>query len=207
MARTVGFFTDTTLCIGCKACEVACKEWNQLPGHAPQVRRRLRQHRPARRAELAPRAVPRAHHCQGRRRLEHDERRLQALRAGELHGSVSDQRHHPDRVRHRLHPAERLQRLPGLHRRLPVPRHRLRRGIGAGSQVHVLLRPPAGQPDAGVRQGLPDGVDQVRRAEHDARDRRRAAEPAPRSGHGGGAAVRRQGVRRAARPVPAHRQA
>ena len=26
-----GFFTDTTVCIGCKACEVACKEWNQLP--------------------------------------------------------------------------------------------------------------------------------------------------------------------------------
>ena len=28
---TRGFFTDTTLCIGCKACEVACKQWNQLP--------------------------------------------------------------------------------------------------------------------------------------------------------------------------------
>jgi formate dehydrogenase iron-sulfur subunit len=27
----VGFFTDTTLCIGCKACEVACKEWNRVP--------------------------------------------------------------------------------------------------------------------------------------------------------------------------------
>ncbi len=26
-----GFFTDTTICIGCKACEVACKQWNQLP--------------------------------------------------------------------------------------------------------------------------------------------------------------------------------
>jgi formate dehydrogenase iron-sulfur subunit len=26
-----GFFTDTTVCIGCKACEVACHEWNQLP--------------------------------------------------------------------------------------------------------------------------------------------------------------------------------
>lgn len=26
-----GFFTDTSLCIGCKACEVACKEWNQVP--------------------------------------------------------------------------------------------------------------------------------------------------------------------------------
>ena len=29
--RRYGFFTDTTLCIGCKACEVACKQWNQLP--------------------------------------------------------------------------------------------------------------------------------------------------------------------------------
>lgn len=27
----VGFFTDTTVCIGCKACEVACKEWNDIP--------------------------------------------------------------------------------------------------------------------------------------------------------------------------------
>jgi formate dehydrogenase iron-sulfur subunit len=29
--RSYGFFTDTTLCIGCKACEVACKQWNGLP--------------------------------------------------------------------------------------------------------------------------------------------------------------------------------
>jgi formate dehydrogenase iron-sulfur subunit len=27
----VGFFTDTSVCIGCKACEVACKEWNMTP--------------------------------------------------------------------------------------------------------------------------------------------------------------------------------
>ena len=27
----VGFFTDPTVCIGCKACEVACKEWNHVP--------------------------------------------------------------------------------------------------------------------------------------------------------------------------------
>src|SRR3712207_4572238 len=30
-ARTVAFLTDSTLCIGCKACEVACKEWNDVP--------------------------------------------------------------------------------------------------------------------------------------------------------------------------------
>jgi formate dehydrogenase iron-sulfur subunit len=27
----MGFFTDTSICIGCKACEVACKEWNSVP--------------------------------------------------------------------------------------------------------------------------------------------------------------------------------
>jgi len=27
----VGFFTDTSVCIGCKACEVACKGWNLIP--------------------------------------------------------------------------------------------------------------------------------------------------------------------------------
>jgi len=35
MAKQVGFLTDVSLCIGCKACEVACKEWNQLPGNPP----------------------------------------------------------------------------------------------------------------------------------------------------------------------------
>jgi formate dehydrogenase iron-sulfur subunit len=34
----MGFFTDTSLCIGCKACEVACKQWNQLPGAVPEWR-------------------------------------------------------------------------------------------------------------------------------------------------------------------------
>ncbi|MFL5653703.1 MAG: 4Fe-4S dicluster domain-containing protein [Ktedonobacteraceae bacterium] len=31
----MGFFTDTSLCIGCKACEVACNQWNQLPAKDP----------------------------------------------------------------------------------------------------------------------------------------------------------------------------
>jgi formate dehydrogenase iron-sulfur subunit len=32
-----GFLTDTTLCIGCKACEVACKEWNLLPADGMEL--------------------------------------------------------------------------------------------------------------------------------------------------------------------------
>ncbi len=36
MPEPVGFFTDTTVCIGCKACQVACHQWNDLPaGHGP----------------------------------------------------------------------------------------------------------------------------------------------------------------------------
>ncbi|MGZ4178175.1 MAG: 4Fe-4S dicluster domain-containing protein [Solirubrobacteraceae bacterium] len=34
----MGFFTDTSVCIGCKACEVACKQWNDLPADGAQVR-------------------------------------------------------------------------------------------------------------------------------------------------------------------------
>jgi formate dehydrogenase iron-sulfur subunit len=35
-ATRMGFFTDTTVCIGCKACEVACKQWNDLPADGSQ---------------------------------------------------------------------------------------------------------------------------------------------------------------------------
>jgi formate dehydrogenase iron-sulfur subunit len=31
LREEMGFFSDSTLCIGCKACEVACKQWNMLP--------------------------------------------------------------------------------------------------------------------------------------------------------------------------------
>jgi formate dehydrogenase iron-sulfur subunit len=38
-AQRMGFFTDTTVCIGCKACEVACKQWNDLPSDGAAFRR------------------------------------------------------------------------------------------------------------------------------------------------------------------------
>jgi formate dehydrogenase iron-sulfur subunit len=36
MAPSVGFYTDTTVCIGCKACQVACHQWNDLPAWSSQ---------------------------------------------------------------------------------------------------------------------------------------------------------------------------
>ena len=41
MAETVGFFTDTTVCIGCKACQVACHQWNDLPSPDGEAHRPL----------------------------------------------------------------------------------------------------------------------------------------------------------------------
>jgi formate dehydrogenase iron-sulfur subunit len=38
-AERMGFFTDTTVCIGCKACEVACKQWNDLPSDGGTFRK------------------------------------------------------------------------------------------------------------------------------------------------------------------------
>jgi formate dehydrogenase iron-sulfur subunit len=39
-AERMGFFTDTTVCIGCKACEVACKQWNDLPADGSKFGKR-----------------------------------------------------------------------------------------------------------------------------------------------------------------------
>ncbi|MBI5628763.1 MAG: 4Fe-4S dicluster domain-containing protein [Candidatus Rokubacteria bacterium] len=36
MARTLAMFTDTSLCIGCRACQVACKQWNELGAEMPE---------------------------------------------------------------------------------------------------------------------------------------------------------------------------
>ena len=84
----MGFFTDTSVCIGCKACEVACKEWNLVPddgmvwtGESYDNTAR------ARREQLAPRRVRRADDAPSRRRrrrrrpaaVAHELRRVQAL--------------------------------------------------------------------------------------------------------------------------------
>src|SRR5205807_6298830 len=50
MPEAVGFYTDTTVCIGCKACQVACHQWNDLPaGHGP--------------ADDSPQGLRRPHHA------------------------------------------------------------------------------------------------------------------------------------------------
>ena len=59
MARTLAMFTDTSLCIGCRACQVACKQWNELPTGGAAMDRRLPEPRPLHRQDLPARALHR----------------------------------------------------------------------------------------------------------------------------------------------------
>ena len=93
----------------------------------------------------------------------------------------------PHRVRLRRRAAGHLQRLRLLRVRLPVRGDRAAARRRAGAEVHALLRPAARRPRTGLRQGLPDRLDPVRRA-------RRAA----RAGGGAGAPP----CTSAARPAP-----
>ncbi len=113
--RRVGFFTDTSVCIGCKACEVACKEWNQVPAD-PQgfTGELLRQQRRAGRRTAGATSPSSSRSC-GRRRgggaglLGAGGRDAEPGRAG-----LRDAR------RRRLPLADELRRLQALHRgRLP----------------------------------------------------------------------------------------
>ena len=215
----MGFFTDTSVCIGCKACEVACKDVERRPrGRLPADRDVLRQHPGARREHLAARRLrreavstpprrragrdhgrprhagaarpgdgcrrrgPRRRLGDGRRTLADVVRRLQALHPRRLPGRVPDRFAVPHRVRHGRRPARHLQRLRLLRPGLPLRRDRPPRGGRPGLQVHALLRPAQGGPDAGVRPGLPDRVDPVRRARRAARAGRPPARGAARQG-------------------------
>ena len=190
--RASGFFTDPTVCIGCKACEVACKEWNNVPEDGlAWTGTLLRQLRQPRRVHLEPREVPRAG---------------SAARA-QVAGAQSTRPVAPedpfgwlflsDVCKHCEH-AGCLEACPtGAIFRTEVSsvyvqddvcngcgycvvgcpfgvidRRPARCGCGRRVQMHVLLRPADRRAHTGVREGVSDRVDPVRTARRASRARR-----------------------------------
>ena len=136
-----GFFTDTTLCIGCKACEVACKQWNQLPGDGFNWTGNSYDNTVALSATTW-RHVAFIEQMDGdgaSAALAHDERCLQALRGRALPGGLPDRLAHLQRIRQRLRAAGYLQRLRLLRGGLPVRRARPQPRGRQGAQMHALL--------------------------------------------------------------------
>ena len=141
----VGFFTDTTVCIGCKACEVACKEWNLIPEdglewtgqsydntgqldanswrHVAFIEQRKPMHAAPDPIELVGEVAT----ADGEPRaapLADGVGRLQALHARRLPRRLPDRRALPHRVRHGRRAGGRLQRLRVLRAGVPVRCHR-----------------------------------------------------------------------------------
>ena len=174
----MGFFTDTSVCIGCKACEVACKEWNEVPDdgyvltgmsydntqalgastwrHVAFVEKPLDEPLTTTDLGLPGMGPPGAMAGRGpgrrirrrRRALADVVGRLQALHPRRLPRRVPDRLAVPHRVRHRRRPARHLQRLRLLRAGLPLRRDRPAQGGRPGLQVHAVLRPAQGGRDA-----------------------------------------------------------
>ena len=175
-----GFFTDTTVCIGCKACEVACKQWNQLPDDGMFFTGMSYDNTVAAgRVHLAARRVRRA--AGGARRTDagsfswlilsdvckHCARAgcLESCPTGAIIRTEFDTVYvQPDICNGCGYcvvscPFGVIDRPRGRRPRL---------------EVHALLRPPEGRPGAGLRQGVSHRFDPVRRGGRAAREGRGA---------------------------------
>ena len=177
MAEPMGFYTDTTVCIGCKACEVACKEWNQLPstnggvntlsGDSYDNTRRLDgiHWRHVKFIEQFP-----EDRKDGRWLLMSDvcKHCVQAA-CLEVCPTGAIIRTEFDTV---VIQSNTCNGCRDCIAACPFGVIDINPGLGHGAEVHALLRPPAGRPGAGLLQGVPDQVDPVRndpRASGDAR--------------------------------------
>ena len=111
----VGFFTDTSVCIGCKACEVACKEWNRVPEDGLMLTGMSYDNTGGLSADsgtwrssssastliqVTARMAARGGGAGGDLPLADVVRRVQALHARRMPGRLSDRRAVPNRVRH-----------------------------------------------------------------------------------------------------------
>ncbi len=147
------FFFDSGACSGCKACQVACKDKNDLgPGILWRrvyeiVGRRLA----ARGRPLGARGL-RLQHLPG----------LQPLRGPRLPEGLPDESHDPERRRDRLHRRPEVRRLPLLRMGLPVRRAALRCPARGHDQVRFLRGPHRRGRPAGLRRRLPDAGARLR---------------------------------------------
>ena len=163
----MGFFTDTTVCIGCKACEVACKSWNQLPareGGQPEMSgRQLRQHRAARaarRGDTSSSSSSSTSPYNGRWLMMSDVCKhcvqapcLEVCPTGAIIRTEFDTVVIQSDVCNGCRAA-----LPAC----PFGVIDMNHGLGHGAEVHALLRPHERRPRAGVLEGVPHRFDPVR---------------------------------------------
>ena len=170
---------DVTTCIGCKACEVACLEWNGYP-FRETVFDNTYQTMPDLAWNYYNLIRFNEHVAEdGTLQLADAQGRLHALRRSRLPARLSRRRRHRAiRQRHRRFPAGQLHRLPVLRHRLPVQHSEVQPRDQEGSQVHAVLGSRGRGTGAGLHQGLSHRLPafrQQRRHEGSGREARDAA--------------------------------
>ena len=154
---------DTTTCIGCKACEVACLEWNGYTFTRNHFRQYLPDHAGNGVELLEPDQVQRAR----ARRRQHDaadaQRSVHALRRSRLPGGLSRRRRHRAVCqRHRGFSGSALHRLRLLRYRVSLQHSEIQPGRAQSFQMHVVQRSRVGRPRTGLHQSVPHGLPALR---------------------------------------------
>ena len=167
---------DVSKCIGCKACQAACLEWNDLREPVGIQPRHLRQSARSDARQPHGDALHRVGEPRDQEpRVADPQGRLHALRRSGLpQGMPGARRHRAVLERHRRLRAGELHRLRLLREGMSVQHPAHLPGRPQGLQVHAVLGPRRGRPGPGLRQGLPDPGDRVR---HQGRDEEAGRRP------------------------------
>ncbi len=192
---TVTKLVDTSTCIGCKACEVACQEWNDLPPETT-VQMGTYQTLPDMTANVWNLIRFNEHETDRLHWLMRKDQCMHCVEPGLPHRLPGAGRDRAICERHRRFPAGPVHRLRLLPDRMSVQRAEVRGEDAPRLQVHAVRRSRSGRPAAGVREGVSDELPAVRDERRDASGRR----PTRRSTAGqrlsAGGRVRSAGCRR-----------
>ena len=168
-------YIDVTTCIGCKACEVACVEWNDMPFQQTTFDNTY-QTMPAT-AWNYWNLIKFNEHQRDDGTLQWLMRKDQCMHCedpGCLRACPGRRRHRPVHQRHRRLPAGELHRLPVLRVGMPVRHSEVQQHDEEGLQVHAVLGPRRAGARAGLHQGVSDRLPEVRDEGRHAGARRRA---------------------------------
>ena len=154
---------DVSRCIGCKACQAACMEWNDLREEVGYFEGSYDNPADLVADLLDADALHRVGGPERQSGVADPQGRLHALRRSGLPGGVPIAgRDRAVRQRHRRFRQRELHRLRLLHQGVSIQHPAPQPGGPEGLQVHAVQRPRRGRPVAGMRQGVPDRRDRVR---------------------------------------------
>ena len=147
---------DLSRCTACRGCQVACKQWNELP--ASKTHNFGSYQNPPDLQWNTWTLIRFQEHVDsnGNLQMAVPQRRLHALHRCRLCQGLPDRGPVPYRIRQRQHACRKMHRLQGVCVCLPLRCTEIQCSDQQDQQMRSLLHPSAGQSAAGLRPLLPD---------------------------------------------------